>query len=67
MRAWLRKRLAVYKVPRRVLFFGAGELSYTANQKIQMGPLREAALARLEAEGAEIDGYRYAPASPNPS
>ena len=35
------------------------ELSYTGNQKVQVEPLAEAARKRLEAEGAEIDGYRY--------
>jgi fatty-acyl-CoA synthase len=59
VRAWLRERLAAYKVPKRVLFFRADELTYTANQKVQVGPLAELARARLEAEGAEIDGYRY--------
>jgi fatty-acyl-CoA synthase len=59
IRAFLRERLAPYKVPRRVLFFGPEELAYTGNQKIQPGPLRAAALARLAAEGAEIDGHAY--------
>ncbi len=59
IRAWLRERLAAYKVPRVVLFFGADELSYTGNQKVQVAPLRERALARLAAEGVEIDGHRY--------
>ena len=60
VRAHLRERLAAYKVPRRVLFFRADELSYTANQKIQAAPLRERALERLRAEGAGIAGYVYA-------
>jgi fatty-acyl-CoA synthase len=59
IRRALRERLATYKVPKRVLFFGADELAYTGNQKIQVGPLREAALGRLQREGAEIDGVRY--------
>ena len=59
IRASLREKLAAYKVPRRILFFETGELSFTANQKLQVGPLRELALARLQAEGAEIDGVRY--------
>jgi len=59
VRDWLRKRLAVYKVPRRVLFFAADELDYTANQKIRAEPLREAARLRLAAESALIEGYRY--------
>jgi fatty-acyl-CoA synthase len=59
LRAWLRQRLAAYKVPRRVLFFRADELAYTANQKVQVGPLRAAALRRLREERAEIAGYRF--------
>jgi hypothetical protein len=42
-----------------VLFFSPDELSYTANQKLQVAPLRELALRRLSEEGAEIDGVRY--------
>jgi acyl-CoA synthetase (AMP-forming)/AMP-acid ligase II len=59
VREFLRARLAAYKVPRRVLFFRPDELSYTGNQKIQVGPLREQALARLRAEGAVIEGHAY--------
>jgi fatty-acyl-CoA synthase len=59
LRAWLRERLAAYKVPRRVLFFRADELSYTGNQKVQVEPLRAAALRRLREEQAEIHGYRF--------
>lgn len=59
VRRFLRERLAAYKVPRRVLFFRADELRFTANQKIQVGPLRERALARLREEGAVIDGHAY--------
>lgn len=59
LRSGLREQLAAYKVPRRVLFFSPDELSYTANQKLQVAPLRELALRRLAAEGAEIDGVRY--------
>ncbi len=59
IREHLRARLAAYKVPKRVLEFRLDELSYTGNQKIQIPPLKEAALAKLEAEGAEIDGYRF--------
>ncbi len=59
LRAWLRERLSAYKVPRRVLAFREGELSYTGNQKVQVAPLREAARKRLEDEGAVIDGHRY--------
>jgi acyl-CoA synthetase (AMP-forming)/AMP-acid ligase II len=59
LREQLRSKLAAYKVPKRVLFFRASELAYTANQKIQVGPLQQAALARLQRERAEIDGVLY--------
>jgi len=59
LRAWLRERLAAYKVPKRVLEFAASELAWTGNQKVQVAPLREAARKRLAAEGAVIDGHRY--------
>jgi fatty-acyl-CoA synthase len=61
LRAFLRERLAAYKVPKRVLAFRADQLTYTGNQKVQVAPLREAARKRLEEEGAVIDGYRYGP------
>jgi acyl-CoA synthetase (AMP-forming)/AMP-acid ligase II len=61
VRAWLRARLAAYKVPKRVLFFRAEELTYTGNQKIQVEPLKQAALRRLREERAEIQGYRFEP------
>jgi acyl-CoA synthetase (AMP-forming)/AMP-acid ligase II len=64
LRAWLRERLAAYKVPKRVLFFRGDELEYTANQKVQTGPLRDAALERLERERAVIEGYTYQPTQP---
>ncbi len=57
---FLREKLAVYKVPRRVLVFRDDELSYTGNRKIQLEPLREAALTRLREQGIEIDGVSYA-------
>ncbi len=59
LRAFLRDRLAAYKVPKRVLAFQADELAYTGNQKVQVAPLREAARKRLEEEGAVIEGHRY--------
>ena len=59
LRRFLRERLAAYKVPKRVLAFRADELVYTGNQKVQVAPLRAAALARLRAEAAEIEGHVY--------
>jgi acyl-CoA synthetase (AMP-forming)/AMP-acid ligase II len=59
VQAFLRERLAVYKIPRRVLLFGDEALAFTANQKVQLAPLREAAEQRLAAERAEIAGFRY--------
>ncbi|MBW2725955.1 MAG: long-chain fatty acid--CoA ligase, partial [Deltaproteobacteria bacterium] len=64
IRKFLRGRLAAYKIPKRVLFFEAGDLSLTANQKIQVDPLRKAAQQRLEQEHAEIDGATYTPTDP---
>jgi len=55
----LSEKLAAYKRPKRILFFSAEELSFTANQKLQVEPLRELALGRLRAENAEIAGVRY--------
>jgi len=59
LRASLRGRLSAYKIPKRVLLFSESELSFTGSQKIQVAPLREKALARLEAEAIEIDGFVY--------
>jgi fatty-acyl-CoA synthase len=60
LRSFLRERLSAYKVPKRVLAFRADELAYTANQKVQVEPLKALALARLRELRAEIDGHRYA-------
>jgi acyl-CoA synthetase (AMP-forming)/AMP-acid ligase II len=59
VRAFLGKDLASYKLPRRTFFFQEAELDLTNNDKVRVEPLREAALARLEAEGALIAGHRY--------
>jgi acyl-CoA synthetase (AMP-forming)/AMP-acid ligase II len=48
---WLRPRLATYKLPRAVLLFDESALTFTLSQKIQRVPLRDAAQARIEAEG----------------
>jgi acyl-CoA synthetase (AMP-forming)/AMP-acid ligase II len=57
--AFLRERLAAYKLPRHVLFFRSDELEYTGNRKVQLQPLKAAAQRRLESEGIEIAGHRY--------
>jgi fatty-acyl-CoA synthase len=45
--AFLRQRLASYKVPRHVLFFREDEVALTGNAKIKAGELRELAAKRL--------------------
>jgi fatty-acyl-CoA synthase len=45
--AWLRERLASYKVPRCVLVFDEGELRFTVSQKVRRDHLRELATARV--------------------
>jgi fatty-acyl-CoA synthase len=45
--AFLRERLASYKVPRHVLFFHEDEVAVTGNAKIKAGELRELATKRL--------------------
>lgn len=47
LRAFARKRLASYKVPRHVLFFGEDDVALTGNAKIKSGELRELAVERL--------------------
>jgi fatty-acyl-CoA synthase len=49
--AFLRPRLASYKVPRHVLFFGEDEVALTGNAKIKAGELRELAAKRLAGTG----------------
>jgi fatty-acyl-CoA synthase len=45
--AFLRQRLASYKVPRHLLFFSEDEVAVTGNAKIKAGELRELAAKRL--------------------
>jgi acyl-CoA synthetase (AMP-forming)/AMP-acid ligase II len=59
VRQFLRGKLSAYKVPKVVLFFEPSELSFTGTAKLQAGPLREKALARLQRESVEIDGHTY--------
>jgi fatty-acyl-CoA synthase len=49
IRDFLKERLASYKVPRRVLFFGEGELSLTGSAKVKSSHARELAAKRLSA------------------
>jgi fatty-acyl-CoA synthase len=49
--AFLRQRLASYKVPRHVLFFRDEEVALTGNAKIKAGELRELAAQRLAEKG----------------
>jgi fatty-acyl-CoA synthase len=51
IRNFLLARLASYKTPRRVLFVGDEDLSFTGSAKVKIGGLRELALKRLQAEG----------------
>jgi len=50
VRAFLKGRIASYKIPRRVLFVSEAELSFTANAKIRAEALRQLAAARLASE-----------------
>jgi fatty-acyl-CoA synthase len=50
VRAFLRGRLASYKIPRRVLFFGEDDLVLTGNAKVRTDDLRRLAAERLAAE-----------------
>ncbi len=59
VRAFLRPRLAPYKLPRAVLSFAPDDVAFTGSQKIALGPLRECALARLAADRVEIAGHVY--------
>jgi len=49
--AFLRQRLASYKVPRHVLFFCEDDVALTGNAKIKAGALRELAAKRLAEKG----------------
>jgi acyl-CoA synthetase (AMP-forming)/AMP-acid ligase II len=47
VRDFLRGKIASYKLPRRVLFFGEDELVLTGNAKIRVDDLRRLAADRL--------------------
>jgi len=57
--AFLREKLAAYKLPRKILLFGESDLSFTGNQKIQSSKLIAQALAQLRNNAIEIDGVNY--------
>lgn len=59
LEAHLKKKLARYKMPRKILFFDNDDVAYTGNQKIQSDAMRTAVTARLAAEGIEIAGHKY--------
>lgn len=59
IRAFLKEHLSAYKLPRRAFFLTEAELDLTANNKIRLEPLRKIALERLQAEQADIAGWRY--------
>jgi fatty-acyl-CoA synthase len=60
IRNYLKERLASYKVPRRVLYFGDDELSLTGSAKIKASDLRQLASERLRAVEPGIAGERPA-------
>jgi len=62
LQAHLKERLAVYKRPKHILQFTPDELAFTANAKLQVGELKERAIARLEAENVTIEDVTYKPA-----
>ncbi len=64
VRDYLRGKLSSYKVPRCVLVFREEELSYTGTQKVQVAPVREIVVSRLERERAVIAGHQYGVADP---
>jgi acyl-CoA synthetase (AMP-forming)/AMP-acid ligase II len=51
IRAFLKERLASYKVPRRVLFVTEDDLALTGSAKVKLGALRDLAARRLEETG----------------
>lgn len=57
--AFLKARLAPYKLPRKILLFTESDLSFTGTQKVQAGKLIEQALIRLRSEAVSIEGVNY--------
>lgn len=59
IQAFLKERLASYKLPRKILLFSESALSFTGNQKIQSDKLISRAQDRLRDEAVDIDGVNY--------
>jgi fatty-acyl-CoA synthase len=57
--AFLKERLAAYKLPKKILLFSESDLSFTGNQKIHTAQLIEKALARMRDGSVTIDGVNY--------
>lgn len=53
VRNFVREKLASYKVPRRVLFFGESDLRLTGSAKVKTGDLRDLAARTLAAESSD--------------
>ncbi len=59
IRVALRAGLARYKVPRHVVVIAEEDVPTTSNQKLRADSLRDIVLARMAAEGVEIEGTVY--------
>ena len=59
LRASLRERLAVYKVPRHVVVVAEADAPTTGTQKLRADALRTLALERMMADRTEIAGHVY--------
>ena len=59
IQAYLKERVASYKVPRFVVAIAPGEVEYTGTQKVQQEPLRALALAALDDVGFSVAGHTY--------
>jgi acyl-CoA synthetase (AMP-forming)/AMP-acid ligase II len=56
---FLKNKLAVYKLPRKILLFTESDLRFTGTQKIQSSKIIEQALVRLRDDAVVIDGVNY--------
>ena len=48
--AYLKERLASYKIPRQVLFFAEEEFALTGNEKVKADEIRKLACQRLQVD-----------------